>query len=136
MLEDEDKSVFYVESSADISGKVYSSQGRYNQDRQNKIEGTGHSTAHAGDQSFIPTFVLCGAAQGSLMIISPDGLITSCVMRRGETGKSNGENKKLDEDTIDTYDDLAVENGSVQIKVYSLSPFAVAVSKEDSTVPK
>lgn len=83
MLEDEDKSVLYVESSADISVKVYSSQGRYNQDRQNKIEGTGHSTAHAGDQSFIPTFVLCGAAQGSLMIISPDGLITSCVMRRG-----------------------------------------------------
>lgn len=65
MLEDEDKSVFYVESSADISVKVYSSQGRYNQDRQNKIEGTGHSTAHAGDKSFIPMFVFmwCGTGK-------------------------------------------------------------------------
>ncbi len=58
------------------------------------------------------------------------------VLHYIEAGKSNGENKKLDEDTIDTYDDLTVENGSVQIKVYSLSPFAVAVPKEDSTVPK
>ncbi|MCD2493307.1 lectin like domain-containing protein [Lacrimispora sp. NSJ-141] len=45
-------------------------------------------------------------------------------------GKRNNEDIVSDKDTIDTYKNLTVVDGKVQVKVYSLSPFALAFPRD------
>lgn len=53
------------------------------------------------------------------------------VLHYVKSGKLNAANVPVDTDTIDVYSNLTVTEGKVQITVYSLSPFAVILPKDD-----
>ncbi len=55
------------------------------------------------------------------------------VLHYVKAGEINVQNEPADVDTIDVYSNLTVVDGKVQIKVYSLSPFGVIVSKDVSS---
>lgn len=56
------------------------------------------------------------------------------VIHYVKAGKLTAENKEAETDIIDAYTNLTVSDGKVQIKVYSLSPFAVIVPKDTDTI--
>lgn len=53
------------------------------------------------------------------------------VLHYVKSGKLNAADVPVDTDTIDVYSNLTVTEGKVQITVYSLSPFAVILPKDD-----
>lgn len=55
------------------------------------------------------------------------------VLHYVKAGSLTAENVKADQDTIDAYRNLTVTDGKVQVRVYSLSPFALILPKDADT---
>ncbi len=75
--------------------------------------------------------------KGALTVTIPVGAEYNgnqiAVLHYVKAGKRNNEGIVSDTDTIDMYKDLTVVEGKVQVKVYSLSPFALVFAKDADT---
>ncbi|QNM04450.1 lectin like domain-containing protein [Qiania dongpingensis] len=75
--------------------------------------------------------------KGALTVTIPVGTEYNgeqiAVLHYVKAGNRNNEDIVSDTDTIDMYKDLTVVEGKVQVKVYSLSPFALVFAKDADT---